>query len=105
MPITATILIVDDTPAGRDTLEELLLSSDYHLEFACDGHQALAQAAAVSPDVILLDVMMPGMDGFEVCQRLRANPRMAEVPVIMVTALDDRDSRLRGIEAGAEDRK
>src|SRR3990172_10071623 len=103
MPITATILIVDDTPAGRDTLEELLLAPVYHLEFACDGHEALAQAEAVSPDLILLDVMMPGMDGFEVCQRLRANPRLAEVPIIMVTALDDRDSRLRGIEVGADD--
>jgi len=98
-----TILIVDDEPVGRDTLEALLMGQDYELVFATDGEEALAQASTATPDVVLLDVMMPGMDGFEVCRRLRANPRLAEVPVIMVTALDDRDSRLQGIEAGADD--
>jgi two-component system, cell cycle response regulator len=99
----AIILIVDDTPAGRDTLEELLFSPDYQLAFASNGPEALARAAALSPDLILLDVMMPEMDGFEVCRRLRADPHLAEVPVVMVTALDDRASRLQGIEAGADD--
>jgi DNA-binding response OmpR family regulator len=103
MPATATILIVDDSPAGRKTLEELLFSPDYQLAFADSGVEALAKAAELSPDVILLDVMMPGMDGFEVCHRLRADPHLAEVPVVIVTALDDRDSRLQGIEAGADD--
>ncbi len=99
----STVLIVDDEPAGRETLEALLLKEDYHLGFARNGMEALAQAADLTPDVILLDVMMPGMDGFNVCRRLRSDPHLSEVPVIMVTALDDQDSRLQGIEAGADD--
>lgn len=98
-----TILIVDDEPFGRETLGDLLLTEDYTLAFAANGPEALAKAAELTPDVILLDVMMPGMDGFEVCRRLRADPNLAEVPVIMITALDDRASRLIGIEAGADD--
>lgn len=99
-----TILIVDDDPVGRETMEALLMSqNDYHLAFACDGPDALQQAAHLMPDLILLDVMMPGMDGFEVCRRLRTDPKLSEVPVIMVTALDDRTSRLEGIEAGADE--
>jgi PAS domain S-box-containing protein len=94
---------VDDEPAGRETLESLLLAHDYHLAFASDGPQALQQADALLPDLILLDVMMPGMDGFAVCRRLRETPHLAEIPVVMVTALDDRDSRLEGIAAGADD--
>jgi PAS domain S-box-containing protein len=97
------ILIVDDEPVGRDTLEALLTSQGYQLAFASNGPETLAQARALTPDLILLDIMMPGMDGFEVCRRLRADPLVAEVPVILVTALDDRDSRLQGIEAGADD--
>jgi two-component system cell cycle response regulator len=100
---SSIILIVDDEPVGRDTLEALLMNQGYYLAFASNGPEALAQAAELTPDLILLDVMMPGMDGFEVCQRLRADPLLAEVPVIMVTALDDRDSCVKGIEAGADD--
>ncbi len=99
----STVLIVDDEPAGRETLEALLLKEDYHLGFARNGMEALTQAADLTPDVILLDVMMPAMDGFEVCRRLRSDPNLSEVPVIMVTALDDQDSRMQGIEAGADD--
>jgi PAS domain S-box-containing protein len=98
-----TILIVDDEPSGRETLAALLHAQGYQLAFASDGHGALEQAAALNPDMILLDVMMPEMDGFEVCQRLRVTPGLAEVPIILITALDDRDSRLQGIEAGADD--
>ncbi len=103
MEQTSTILIVDDEPSGRETLRALLVAYNYHLVFASDGMEALAQATATNPDLILLDVMMPGMDGFEVCKKLRADPRLSEVPVIMVTALDDRESRLEGIAAGADD--
>lgn len=99
----STVLIVDDNPRGRKTLQALLLDQGYNLAFADDGPEALVKAAELRPDVILLDVMMPNMDGFEVCQRLRANSSLAEIPVIMVTALDDRDSRLQGLEAGADD--
>lgn len=99
----STILIVDDQPSGRQVLEMLLAAQGYQLAFASNGPEALAKAAEVIPDLILLDVMMPGMDGFEVCRRLRADPHLAEVPVMLVTALDDRGSRLQGIEAGADD--
>ena len=103
MKQNGTILIVDDESGGRETLEALLTTQGYGLAFASNGPEALAKAAALMPDLILLDVMMPEMDGFEVCQRLRADPLLAEVPVIMITALDGRDSHLRGIEAGADD--
>jgi PAS domain S-box-containing protein len=97
------ILIVDDTQAGQDTLEALLFLDDYQLLFAANGQDALDQAARFAPDLILLDIMMPGMDGFEVCRRLRANIHSSDIPIVMVTALDDRDSRLDGIQAGADD--
>src|SRR5262245_176677 len=103
MDANKTILIVDDHTSTRKVLEGLLAGQGYDLYFAADGPEGLAQAMALTPDVMLLDVMMPGMDGFEVCRRLRAEPRLAEVPVIMITALDDRKSRLRGFEAGADD--
>lgn len=103
MKSESTILIVDDEPVGRETLEALLLKEGYNLVFASDGPEALKQAAQVQPDAVLLDIMMPEMDGYEVCRRLRKDPTLAEIPVILVTALDDQDSRLRGIEAGADD--
>ncbi len=99
----STILVVDDALAGRETLQALLFSDAYELYFANEGLQALEMAGSVRPDLILLDVMMPGIDGFEVCRRLRATPDLAHIPVIMVTALDDRMSRLQGIESGADD--
>jgi len=99
----STILIIDDEAGVRETLESLLMGEGYNLAFASDGAEALAKATELIPDLILLDVMMPDMDGFEVCQHLRAGPLLAEVPIIMVTVLDDRDSRLQGIEAGADD--
>jgi DNA-binding response OmpR family regulator len=98
-----TVLIIDDEPAARESLEALLTAEGYQLEFAMDGTQGLARAAELYPDIILLDVMMPGIDGFEVCRRLREDPILAEVPVVMITALDDQASRLRGIDAGADD--
>ena len=97
------VLIVDDMPVARETMEALLAREPYDLAFAEDGYRALEQAQALTPDLILLDVMMPGIDGYEVCRRLRTDPRLGEVPILMLTALDDRDSRLKGIEAGADD--
>jgi two-component system, cell cycle response regulator len=97
------VLIVDDEPLGRETLAALLSPLGYQLHFAANGAEALQLAIAIPPDLVLLDVMMPGMDGFEVCQKLRAHASLADLPVIMLTALDDRESRLRGIEAGADD--
>ena len=103
MKHSGTILIVDDEEVIRETLEGLLLVQGHQLAFASNGTEALAKAAEVRPDLILLDVMMPDMTGFEVCQQVRADPRLAEVPIIMVTALDDRESRLHGIKVGADD--
>jgi len=97
------ILIVDDEIVSRHTVGLLLESEGYQLVFAENGKEALLKAEQVMPDVMLLDVMMPEMDGFEVCRRLRQNTRLAELPVVMVTGLGDRESRLRGIEAGADD--
>jgi DNA-binding response OmpR family regulator/anti-sigma regulatory factor (Ser/Thr protein kinase) len=103
MKPNSTILIVDDQASARQVLKGVLQGQDYELAFAGLGREALALAAKLAPDLILLDVMMPEMDGFEVCRRLRADPRLAEVPILMITALDDRDSRLRGLEAGVDD--
>lgn len=99
----ASILIVDDKEMSRDTLEALLINEGYDLSFAGGGMEALEKAGEILPDLILLDVMMPGIDGFEVCRRLRSNAVTAEVPVILVTSLDDPDSRMTGIDAGADD--
>jgi len=101
--MNSAILIVDDDPSGRATLEAILENEGYTLQTAENGSTALEIAAAIHPDLILLDVMMPGMDGFEVCRRIRKTPELAEVPVIILTALDDNASRLTGIEAGADD--
>ena len=98
-----TVLIVDDEPDVCETLENLLSLQGYNLAFASDGLEALRKAAELVPDLILLDVKMPGVDGFEVCRRLRADPLLAEVPIIMLTGLTHSNSRLRGIKAGADD--
>ncbi len=102
MDTLSEILIIDDEELIRDTLDGLL-STDFRWHMAADGLSGLSLAAELRPDIILLDVMMPGLDGFEVCARLRATPATAEIPIIMVTALDDRESRLRGLSAGADD--
>jgi len=99
----STILIVDDEPSARETLIAMLEVTNYHLEVAKDGFQALKLLEKVKVDLILLDVMMPGMDGFEVCRRIRSTPKLAEVPILLLTALDDRASLLQGFEAGADD--
>ncbi len=99
----AQILIVDDEPSARETLEALLFREGYDLAFAEDGPEALAKATELTPDVILLDVMMPGMDGFEVCQRLKADERWQHIPVILVTALDSKEDLVRGLDAGADE--
>jgi PAS domain S-box-containing protein len=98
-----TVLIVDDEKMILDYLEALLTTEGYQIALASNGFEALGKAEELTPDLVLLDVMMPEMDGFEVCRRLRATPRLAEVPIIMVTGLDDQKSRLEGIEAGAND--
>jgi len=100
---TSIILIVDDEPAMREALGAVLEEEGYALAFAGNGAEALTQAARIIPDLILMDVVMPEMNGIEACRRLRADPLLAQVPVIMVTVEDDRASRLAAIEAGADD--
>jgi CheY-like chemotaxis protein len=97
------ILIVDDEPNNCKTLQAILSPLGHSIHVAHDGRAGLQLAQAIRPDLILLDVMMPALDGYEVCRRLRADPQLAEVPIIIITALDDRDSRLAGLEAGADD--
>src|SRR5512142_141795 len=101
--MTSTVLIVDDEESGRETLQSILEGEGYNLIMAENGPQAIEKAKHFLPDVILLDVMMPGMTGFEVCQRIRSDPQIAEIPVIMLTALDDRESLLAALKAGADD--
>jgi cyclic di-GMP phosphodiesterase len=97
------VLIVDDEYIGRETLQSVLEGEGYELEMAENGLQAIEKAKKLLPDVILLDVMMPGMTGFEVCQRIRNDPQIAEIPIIILTALDDRESLLNALKAGADD--
>ncbi len=99
----ATVLIVDDTERSRVLLHSLLKPEGYHLVEAVDGIEAIEKAREHSPDVILLDVMMPGMDGFETCRLIRDIEGLREVPILFLTALDDRKSRLEGLQAGADD--
>lgn len=98
-----SILIVDDDPLMRGAIDALLEQEPLRLFFGENGLEAICLALQNPPDVILLDVVMPGLDGFETCRRLRAEPTLAEIPIVMITALDDRDSRLRGLEAGVDD--
>ena len=103
MKYKSTLLIVDDDPHTRDSIEALLIKEGYKLVFAENGKEAIKKAKKVNPDLILLDIMIPGMNGFEVCTVLRADNQLSEVPIILITTLDDRDSRIRGIESGADD--
>ena len=97
------ILVVDDIPANVRLLEAKLSSEYFDVITASSGPQALEIARAEAPDIVLLDVMMPGMDGFEVCRHLKADPQTTHIPVVMVTALSDVSDRVRGLEAGADD--
>ena len=101
--MSARVLVVDDIPVNRRLLEAKLSAEFFEVAMAASGAEALAVAARWSPDVILLDVMMPEMDGFETCRALKADPGTAHIPVVMVTALIERSERVRGLEAGADD--
>jgi two-component system, cell cycle response regulator len=101
--MTARILVVDDIQANLRLLEARLRAEYYEVRLANSGEAALREAAAWRPDIILLDVMMPGMDGYECCQRLKADPSLAHLPVVMVTALTEQAERVRGLEVGADD--
>ncbi len=101
--MTARVLVVDDIMSNVKLLEAKLAAEYFEVITACNGEQALARVTAELPDIILLDVMMPGMDGFEVCRRVKANSKSTHIPIIMVTALDQPTDRVTGLEAGADD--
>ncbi|MDB5082151.1 MAG: hypothetical protein JWP00_4075 [Chloroflexi bacterium] len=99
----AHILVVDDVPANVELLEALLITDGYTVTTAADGYEALAFVAENEPDLVLLDVMMPGMNGFEVCEQLKAGETSRFIPIVLITALDQLEDKLRGITAGADD--
>ena len=101
--MTARILVVDDVPANLRLLEARLLAEYFEVLTATSGPQALELCETGRVDVVLLDIMMPDMDGFEVCRRIKADPATAHIPVVMVTALDQVADRIRGLEVGADD--
>ena len=100
---SARILVVDDDPKVRAVLERVLLKDGHTIETAENGHAALAAIERRPPDVVLTDVTMPGMDGFELCQRLKMNVVTRLIPVVMVTGLSDRDNRIKGVDLGADE--
>ena len=97
------VLVVDDKESGRAALVGMLAGEPYEIVEAADGFEALEKAIQLRPDVVLLDVMLPGLDGFEVCRRVRANLDANSIPIVMVTVLDDRESRLAGLDARSEE--
>ena len=101
--MTGRILVVDDIEANVRLLQAKLQAEYYDVLTASNGPEALKMAAAETPDLVLLDVMMPGMDGFEVCRRLKNEPATRHIPVVLVTALDGRGDRIAGLEAGADE--
>ena len=101
--MTARVLIVDDVPANLKLLDAKLTAEYFGVLKAASGPEAIEIATRELPDIILLDVMMPGMDGFEVCRLLKAAPATEHIPVVMVTALDQSKDRVQGLEAGADD--
>ncbi|HGE72868.1 TPA: response regulator [Candidatus Poribacteria bacterium] len=97
------ILIVEDNKIERNNMGVLLSNQKYELAFASDGNEAIRKSKELMPDIILLDVMLPDIDGYEVCRRIRSDEILSEVPIIMITGLNDRESRLQGIISGADD--
>lgn len=101
--MSARVLVVDDILPNVKLLEAKLTSEYYDVLTATSGQEALDKVEQESPDIVLLDVMMPGMDGFEVCSKIKGNPAFAHIPVVMVTALTDTQDKVRGLESGADD--
>jgi DNA-binding response OmpR family regulator len=97
------VLVVDDVAANVKLLADLLEVHGFAVSCCGSGEEALASLAAQPADVVLLDVLMPGMDGYEVCRRIRSDPKLTAIPVVMVTSLDDREERIKGLEAGADE--
>ncbi len=101
--MTARVLVIDDILSNVKLLEAKLTAEYFEVVTGFNGMEAIAKTEECNPDIILLDVMMPGMDGFEACRRIKSNPKTAHVPIVMVTALDQPSDRVAGLEAGADD--
>jgi len=97
------VLIVDDNPQNAELLQAYLEPMSYDILIAADGLEALEKIETFVPDIILLDIMMPRMSGFEVCKRIKKNPKTADIPVVMVTALNELGDIERGVDCGADD--
>jgi two-component system, OmpR family, alkaline phosphatase synthesis response regulator PhoP len=102
-PRKPRVLIADDNPQGVELLEAYLAECDYEIATAADGEATLAKVQTWQPDLILLDIMMPKLSGFEVCKQLRASPATSDIAVLMITALDQRSDSDRAVEAGTND--
>jgi response regulator RpfG family c-di-GMP phosphodiesterase len=102
VPATATIMIIDDEQLSRDLLK-LALESDYRLLFAASGQEALDLLVHEQPDIILLDIMMPDIDGYDVCKKIKANPTLQDIPVLFITCLNEIAEESYGLELGAAD--
>lgn len=100
---TPRILIADDHPQGVELLEAYLSSADYELQTAADGEETMRKVAEWKPDLILLDVMMPKLSGFEVCKRLKSDPATRDIVILMITALDQSSDIDRAVEVGTND--
>ena len=103
MSTASKILVVDDTPLNLKLLGDLLTVKGYAVTTAASGEEALVKVSAEHPDLVLLDVMMPGLSGYDVCRRIREDPRTALLPVVLCTSLDPHQERVKGMEAGADD--
>ena len=103
MPQTGDILVVDDTPANLRLLSDMLVKQGYNVRTAPDGSMALTSAQAIPPDIILLDIKMPGLSGYEVCEQLKADPRTRDIPVIFISALDETEDKVKAFTLGGVD--
>jgi len=102
-PVTGTILVADDQASNRELLEELLTREGFKVVSVSDGSAALREVANTQIDLVLLDVMMPDLNGFEVCEKIKTNPETYLIPVVLITALSDKQDRIEGIKGGADD--
>ena len=101
--MSARVLVVDDIEQNRKLLTDKLKNEYFHVVTAVDGEDAIERALAEEPDVILMDIMMPRLNGIDACRRLKTDPRTEHIPIVLVTALNEREDRLRGLGAGADD--
>ena len=101
--MTARILVVDDQRSNVEMMAGVLKARGYAVYTALDGQQALEQVRELTPDLVVSDILMPGVDGYDLCRRLRAAPETALLPLILVTSLDGQNERIKGLEAGADD--